>query len=89
MGALSDSETAINRFLNARIGAQETGAALARERAAFALVEQRVTSGEDDHLALARARKSMLTAERRDSDAAARKAQAAVALFKSLGGGWS
>jgi multidrug efflux system outer membrane protein len=89
LGALSDSETAINRFLNARIGAQETGAALARERAAFTLAEQRVTSGEDDHLALARARKSMLVAERRDSDAAARKAQAAVALFKSLGGGWS
>ena len=89
LGALSDSETAINRFLNARVAAQEAGAALARERAAFALAERRVASGEDDRLTLARGRKSLLTAERRDSDAAARKAQAAVALFKSLGGGWT
>ncbi|WEJ97804.1 MAG: efflux transporter outer membrane subunit [Candidatus Sphingomonas phytovorans] len=89
LGALSDSETAINRFLNARIGAQEAAAALVRERSAFALSEQRVASGEDDRLALARARKSLLVAERRSSDAAAGKAQAAVALFKALGGGWS
>lgn len=89
LGALSDSETAINRFLNARIAAQEAGAALERERAAFSLSERRVASGEDDRLALARGRKAVLVAERRESDAAARKAQAAVALFKALGGGWS
>lgn len=89
LGALSDSETAINRFLNARIAAQEAGAALERERAAFSLAERRVASGEDDRLALARGRKAVLVAERRESDAAARKAQAAVALFKALGGGWS
>jgi NodT family efflux transporter outer membrane factor (OMF) lipoprotein len=89
LGALSDSETAINRFLNARVAATEARAALLRERSAFALAERRVASGEDDRLTLARARKSVLAAERRDSDAAARKAQAAVALFKSLGGGWS
>jgi len=88
LGALSDSETAINRFLNARIAAQEAGAALQRERAAFALVEQRVASGEDDRLALARGRKAVLVAERRENDASTRKAQAAVALFKALGGGW-
>jgi len=89
LGALSDSETAINRFLNARVAAQDSDTALARQRAAFALVERRVGRGEDDRLALARARKSLLAAERGDSDAAARKAQAAAALFKSLGGGWS
>ncbi|WCM27717.1 efflux transporter outer membrane subunit [Sphingomonas sp. QA11] len=89
LGALSDSETAINRFLKARIGAQEAGAALVRERAAFALSERRAASGEDDRLALARARKALLLAEQRDSDASSRKAQAAVALFKALGGGWS
>ncbi|MEG3149572.1 efflux transporter outer membrane subunit [Sphingomonas sp. ZT3P38] len=88
LGALSDSETAINRFVNARNAALEAGAALARERAAFALAERRVASGEDDRLALARGRKSVLAAERRESDAAGRKAQAAVALFKALGGGW-
>ena len=89
LGALSDSETAINRFLNARVAAQEAGAALERERAAFSLSEQRVARGEDDRLALARGHKALLVAERRESDAAARKAQAAVALFKALGGGWS
>ena len=89
IGALGDSETAINRFLNARAAATESDAAFAREQAAFALAERRATSGEDDRLTLARARQSLLAAERRRDAAAAAKAQAAVALFKALGGGWN
>lgn len=87
--ALSDSETAINRFLNARAAVEDAAAALARERAAYALAERRAATGEDDRLTLARARQSLIAAERRNDAAAAAKAQAAVALFKSLGGGWS
>ena len=87
--ALSDSERAINLFLKARISAAEADAALSNARAAFALSRQRADRGEDDRLALARARLAELAAERRASEAAAAKAQAAVALFKSLGGGWS
>lgn len=87
-GALSDSEAAINRFLNARTAETDTNAALARERAAYALAEKRATSGEDDRLTLARARQALLAAERRGDQARAAKGQAAVALYKSLGGGW-
>jgi NodT family efflux transporter outer membrane factor (OMF) lipoprotein len=88
LGALSDSEAAINRFLNARTAEMEASAALERERSAFALVEKRATSGEDDRLTLLRARESLLAAERRADQAKAAKGQAAVALYKSLGGGW-
>ena len=89
LGALSDSETAINRFLNARAALVEADAALARERAAYALAERRTQAGEDDRLALVRARESVLAAERRRDQAAAAKGTAAVALYKALGGGWS
>jgi len=89
VGALADSETAINRFLNARDAAAETAAALDHERAAYALAERRAASGEDDRLTLARARESLIAVQRRNDQAAAAKAQAAVALFKALGGGWN
>lgn len=89
VGALSDSESAINRFLNARAAAEETAVSLQREQAAFALAERRAGRGEDDRLALERARQALLAAIRRDEQARAAKAQAATALFKALGGGWS
>lgn len=88
-GALSDSETAINRILNARAPESEAKAALTRAQAAFDLAERRTQSSEDDRLALARAHQSLTAAARRHDEAAAAKAQAAVALYKSLGGGWS
>lgn len=89
IGALSDSEGAINRFLNARAALAEAEAALTRERSAFALAEQRATRGEDDRLALLRAQTSLTTTQTRHDTAAAAKGQAAIALFKALGGGWS
>ncbi|MEP9358789.1 efflux transporter outer membrane subunit [Sphingomonas sp. KR3-1] len=89
VGALSDSEAAINRFLNARVAADEAAASLQREQGAFALAEQRANRGEDDRLTLERARQSLLSAQQRDQQARAAKAQAATALYKALGGGWS
>lgn len=88
VGALSDSEAAINRFLNARLSEADAAASLERERAAFALAERRAASGEDDRLTLLRARESLLAAERRADQARAAKGQGAIALFKALGGGW-
>ncbi|MBC9032482.1 efflux transporter outer membrane subunit [Sphingomonas sp. JC676] len=87
-GALSDSESAINRFLNARTSEADATASLDRERAAFALADRRAASGEDDRLTLLRARESLLAAQHRADQARAAKGQAAVALFKALGGGW-
>ncbi|MDG2533494.1 efflux transporter outer membrane subunit [Sphingomonas sp. HITSZ_GF] len=89
IGALSDSEAAINRFLNARAAAEDAAASLAREQNAFGLAQQRADRGEDDRLTLERARQSLLSAQQRDQQARAAKAQAATALYKALGGGWS
>jgi len=89
VGALSDSEAAINRFLNARAAADDAGASLVREQSAFALAEKRADRGEDDRLTLERARQSLLAARQRDQQARAARAQAATALYKSLGGGWN
>jgi outer membrane protein, multidrug efflux system len=88
-GALSDSESAINRFANARMAAGEAEASLAREKAAYALAERRARAGEDDRLALARARSALAVARRRRDQAAGAVNQAAIALYKSLGGGWA
>ena len=87
-GALSDSEAAINRFLNARRSATEAEAAREREAAALALAERRTAAGEDDRLAALRARESWLATARRADQAHAALLQAAVALYKALGGGW-
>jgi len=87
-GALADSESAINRFLHAREAAEATAIALEREQAAFALVEGRVAGGEDDQLALTRARLALIAAQRRYDATVAAKGLAAIALFKALGGGW-
>ncbi|NYT41493.1 efflux transporter outer membrane subunit [Sphingomonas sp. R-74633] len=89
VGALSDSEVAINRFLNAGAAADDAAASLQREQNAFALAQKRADRGEDDRLTLERARQSLLSARQRDQQARAAKAQAATALYKALGGGWS
>jgi len=89
LGALADSEAAINRFLNARDALAEADASYTSEQAAFTLAERRARAGEDDRLALVRARQSLVAAGRRRDQAAAAQAQAAVALYKSLGGGWT
>ncbi|WP_417614123.1 efflux transporter outer membrane subunit [Parasphingorhabdus sp.] len=86
--ALSDSESAINRFANAQAAAEAAKAALERETAAFVLAQRRVTAGEDDRLALERARLSLIAAANADDSAQSQQGRAAAALYKSLGGGW-
>ncbi|MXP29305.1 efflux transporter outer membrane subunit [Porphyrobacter algicida] len=86
--SLSDSESAINRFARAREAANEARAALNSEQASFRLVQRRVSAGEDDHLALERARLSLCLASTAYDAASANEGRAAAALYKSLGGGW-
>ena len=88
LGALSDSETAINRFLNARTALGDAEAALAAQTASLNLSRQRAERGEDDRLALMRATRAQIVAERAAITARQAKAQAAITLFKALGGGW-
>jgi NodT family efflux transporter outer membrane factor (OMF) lipoprotein len=88
LGALGDSETAINRFLNARGTLAHAEGALVAQTAAYQLATRRADRGEDDRLDLMRAEKALGGAERAAIAARQAKAQAAVALFKALGGGW-
>jgi NodT family efflux transporter outer membrane factor (OMF) lipoprotein len=89
IAALAESESAANRFANASSAALQTRTALERETAAHRLAEMRTDSGEDDRLALTRATLRMLEARGRDVDAAENRATAAIALYKSLAGGWT
>jgi len=88
IGALAESESAANRFANATSAAAEASAALERETRAYRLTEMRVEQGEDDRLALMRARLRMVEARSRERNAAEARTTAAVALYKALGGGW-
>lgn len=88
LGALSDSETAINRFLQARTALAEAQSSLQQQQSAFALAQQLTATGEHDRLTLERAREALLAAERRRDEASASKSEAAINLYKALGGGW-
>lgn len=88
VGALSDSESAANRLANAAAAAGAAQNALDEERRAFRLSSLRVVRGEDDRLTLERSRLRLVLADRRQKDALAVYSNAAVALYKSLGGGW-
>ncbi|MBA3676508.1 MAG: efflux transporter outer membrane subunit [Sphingosinicella sp.] len=88
VGALSDSESAANRLANAAAAADAAQEAFDEERRALRLSSLRFARGEDDRLTLERSRLRLAQAERRQKDALAAYSNAAVALNKSLGGGW-
>lgn len=88
LGALADSETAINRYLNTGQALVAAEQALAHERESYRLAELRLARGEDDRLALARARLVRNHAETSAREARVAHASAAFALYKALGGGW-
>jgi NodT family efflux transporter outer membrane factor (OMF) lipoprotein len=89
LGALADSESAANRYAASTRAAGAAGSALAREQNAYKLAELREQRGEDSKLALAQARLQLTQAKERDLLARAARSDSAVALYKSLGGGWS
>ncbi|OCC22505.1 hypothetical protein MB02_16625 [Croceicoccus estronivorus] len=88
LGALADSETAINRFLNSGHALAQAETALEKQENTFHLVELMLSRGEVDRLSLAQARIALNQSETNAREARSAHASAAVALFKSLGGGW-
>ena len=86
--ALADAESAVNRYLSAQSAQRTTQGSLEQQQQAFALARQRFDSGEDNRLALERARIELVGMERRLAQARAESALAATALFKALGGAW-
>lgn len=88
VGALNDSEAAANRFAKSARAAAQAADAEAHERSSLGLAELRFKQGEDDRLALERARLKWLQSRQAADEAIADYSNAAVALTKALGGGW-
>lgn len=88
LGALSDSETAINRYSAAQTTVAQRDAALAASTQSLDLARQRYKAGEDDLLALLQAQSAFSSAERAAFQAREGAFEAYAALFKALGGGW-
>ncbi len=86
--ALADSEGAINRFLEARSRTAAAAQATEAQARAFDLAQQRYDRGEDNRLELNRARLDLLAREQALSSARLEAANAAVAVYKALGGAW-
>jgi multidrug efflux system outer membrane protein len=88
LGALSDSETAINRYASATRTRAERNEALAAAEEAVSLARRRHHAGEDDLTALLQAQTSFSAADRLNIQASATELQQLTALYKALGGGW-
>ena len=88
LAALSNSETALNRY--AAVSAQLTDRERAREQSALALelARQRYRAGEEDLIAVLDSQSEFSAAEQQALAARAARLTALVSLYKSLGGGW-
>jgi NodT family efflux transporter outer membrane factor (OMF) lipoprotein len=88
LGALADSETAINRYASATATAAEREAARNAARTSLDLARQRYLAGEDDLLALLQAQAAYSGADRAAVQARETALEAYATLVKALGGGW-
>lgn len=87
LGALSDSETAINRYAAALATVRERDAARAGSATSLDLAGQRYRAGEDDLLTLLDAQSTYSNADRGAVQARQQALEAYAALVKALGGG--
>lgn len=85
--ALSDSETAINRYDAALATVRERDAARAGSATSLDLARQRYRAGEDDLLTLLDAQSTYSNADRAAVQAHQQALEAYAALVKALGGG--
>ena len=88
IGALSDSETALNRFAASQRAREERDLALQQTAAALTLARQRYHAGEDDLVVLLDAQSAYSVSEQQSIAADAAALSALVSVYKALGGGW-
>jgi NodT family efflux transporter outer membrane factor (OMF) lipoprotein len=86
--ALSDSETAINRYAAASAARRDRAVARTQAAVSLDLARQRYQAGEDDLLTLLSAQSEFSAAEQADLSARAAELSALISLYKALGGGW-
>lgn len=89
LGALADSETALNRYNAALAAAAELSAARDRGAAALDLARQRQRAGEDSLPDLLQAQLRFNAIDRAAAIARRQALEAHAALVKALGGGWT
>ena len=89
LGALADSETAVNRLAASRSAQQDRAAALAESSTATALAERRFRAGEDDRIAWLESQSFRLAIEQQALSAQTDTLKAYIALAKALGGTWA
>lgn len=88
LSALSDSETAINRYASAGRARTERDAARSAAAEAVSLARRRYLAGEDDLTVLLQTQASLSAADRLSIQALAAELLQLTALYKALGGGW-
>lgn len=88
LGALADSETAINRYAATRTTLDQCEAARARSASALDMTRQRYQQGDEDRAAVLQAQSAYAEADRAWVGAAQESLEDYAALVKSLGGGW-
>lgn len=89
LGALADSETAINRYAAARAALEERTAARMQSATALDLARQRYQAGDDDQVAVLQAESLYAAADEAWVSAAEESLEDYAALVKALGGGWA
>ncbi len=87
--ALSDSETALNRFAAAQAVQRARAAALTDNRSSVALVLRRYRAGEDDRIIWLEARSAERATEQQAIAAQNDALTSYVSVAKALGGGWT
>lgn len=88
LSALSDSETAINRYASAGRTRVERNEARTVAGEAVRLARQRYLAGEHDLTALLQAQTLFSAADRLNIQASTAELQQLTGLYKALGGGW-
>ncbi len=88
LGALADSETALNRYASARTTLDERAAARDQRKTALELTQQRYRAGEDDLSSVLEAQSAFSNADEGRIAAAQDTLEDYAALIKALGGGW-
>ncbi len=89
LGALFDSETALNRYAVAETTLREREAARAQSATALRLAQDRYHAGDGDRVDMLEAEAASAAADRAWASAAQDSLASYAALVKSLGDGWS
>jgi len=89
LGALSDSETALNRYAAAQTTLRERDAARTQSAAALKFAEDRFHAGEGDRVDMLKAEAIYATTDQAWASAAQDSLASYAALIKALGGGWT